>query len=140
MHLRESSGRIYDQADDFIKQIAAVAAAAGAKRAARPRSRSFIRQSSIRRLAEFHGDSRYEGDLHRADMAWALYAASHGFSEEEIQSEILHTRDLSKKGRFRRQLSYVQRTASKAVAECLSGHMHYPREDPRTGSLHRTPD
>jgi hypothetical protein len=97
VHLRESSGSVYDQVDNFIRQIAAVAAAASTKRAARPKSRSFIRHGSIRRLAEFHGDSRYDGDLHRADMAWALYAASHGLSEEEIQSEILHARDLSKK-------------------------------------------
>ncbi len=27
------------------------------------------------RLAEFHSDPRYGGNLRRADMAWALYAA-----------------------------------------------------------------
>ena len=48
-------------------------------------------------------------------MAWALYAASHGLSEAEIESEILHAHDLSKKGGFTRQLGYAERTATKAI-------------------------
>ena len=47
----------------------------------------------------FTADPRYGGDLHRADMAWALHAASRGLSEQQIRDEILHGRDLSKKGR-----------------------------------------
>ena len=35
-------------------------------------------------------DPRYDGDLHRADMAWALHAASRGLSEQQIRDEILH--------------------------------------------------
>jgi hypothetical protein len=42
--------------------------------ARRPLSRlSAIR--AIRPLVELHRDPRYSGDLHRADMEWALYAA-----------------------------------------------------------------
>jgi hypothetical protein len=39
-----------------------------------------------------------EGDLHRADLAWALHAAGRGLSEQKIRDELLHARDLSKKG------------------------------------------
>jgi hypothetical protein len=39
-------------------------------------------------------DSRYSGDLHRADMAWAIRAASRGLSEEEIRVELVHARNL----------------------------------------------
>ena len=53
---------------------------------------------SVRSLSDFHADPRYSGDLHRADMAWALHAASRGLPEQQIRDEILHARDLSKKG------------------------------------------
>jgi hypothetical protein len=53
--------------------------------------------------------------MHRADMAWAVHAASRGLSEEQIRTEILNGRDLSKKGRIQRQIDYAQRTAIKAV-------------------------
>jgi hypothetical protein len=65
--------------------------------------------------------SALRGDLHRADMAWALHAASRGLpeqqeqQEQQIKDELLHTRDLSKKGRIQRQVSYAQRTAIKAL-------------------------
>jgi hypothetical protein len=78
-------------------------------------SYSIADENSVRSLAEFHGNPRYEGDLHRADMAWALHAASRGLSEDQIRDEILHARDLSKKGRIQRQINYAQRTAIKAL-------------------------
>ena len=66
--------------------------------------------------------ARYDGDLHRADMAWALHAASRGLSEQQIRDEILHARDLSKKGRIQRQISYAERTAIKALRTVKSIH------------------
>jgi hypothetical protein len=48
-------------------------------------------------------------------MAWALHAASHGLSGEQIEDEILSGRDLSKKGSAPRRLAYAMRTASKAI-------------------------
>ena len=67
-------------------------------------------------ITSFHTDSRYGGDLHRADMAWALHAAARGLSREQIEHEILNSRDLSKKGPPLRQLAYAMRTAGKAIA------------------------
>jgi len=122
VRLREWSGRIYDQAEDFLTQVAALAAATRTERQARRASRSFIQDGSIRRLADFHSDPRYGGDLHRADMAWALYASSRGLSEAQIETEILYARDLSKKGGPGRQLQYAERTAEKAVATARPFH------------------
>src|SRR5262249_32660236 len=34
-----------------------------------------------------HGDPRYKGDRHRADMAWAPLAAHHGLSQRLIEIE-----------------------------------------------------
>jgi hypothetical protein len=48
-------------------------------------------------------------------MAWALHAASRSLSEQKIRDELLHARDLSKKGGPARQLDYAQRTANKAL-------------------------
>jgi hypothetical protein len=79
-------------------------------------------ENSVRPLAEFHGNPRYNGDLHRADMAWASHAASRGLREQEIRDEILRARDLSKKGRLQRQVSYAERTATKALRTVESSH------------------
>jgi hypothetical protein len=49
-------------------------------------------------------------------MAWAVHAAANGLSREQIEHEILNSRDLSKKGPPLRQLAYAIRTASKAIA------------------------
>ena len=50
------------------------------------------------------------------DMAWALHTAARGISREQIEHEILNSRDLSRKGPPLRQLAYAMRTASKAIA------------------------
>jgi len=71
---------------------------------------------AVRLITSFYTDSRYGGDLHRADMAWALHAAARGLSREQIEHEILNSRDLSKKGPPLRQLAYAMRTAGKAIA------------------------
>ena len=69
---------------------------------ARRETRELVRPSQtdtpIQPITSFHTDSRYDGDLHRADMAWAVHAAARGLSREEIEYEILNSRDLSKKG------------------------------------------
>ena len=76
-------------------------------------------ETSARSIGSFHGDPFYEGDPHRADMAWVLHAARHGLSQGQIENEILHGRDLSKKGPPLRRLAYAMRTASKAIAQSV---------------------
>jgi hypothetical protein len=71
----------------------------------------------IKPLAEFHDDARYEGDLHRADLAWARHAAAMGLSAREIRAVIMEARDLAKKGPAKRQREYVERTAAKAIRQ-----------------------
>ena len=71
---------------------------------------------AARTITSFYADSHYGGDLHRADMAWALHAAARGLSQVQIEHEILNGRDLSKKGPPLRRLAYAMRTATKAIA------------------------
>ena len=112
--LREASGLIYSAAAEFMDQIARAMKLAIDSRRAESAPTSRIAEASIRLLSEFHNDPRYAGDLHRADMAWALHAASRGIPEQQIRDQILRARDLSKKGRLTRQLAYAERTAVKA--------------------------
>jgi hypothetical protein len=114
VRLRHSEGRLYRAAKEFLEEIKSLADKAVAECASRTTPRPRLKRNPVQSLTEFHHSARYAGDLHRADMAWALHAASRGLSEQQIRDEILHCRDLSKKGRIQRQLNYAERTANKA--------------------------
>ena len=115
VRLRQSEGRTYDAAREFLEEVESVAEKAGTANAMLTTSHSISNENPVRPLTEFHVDPRYDSDLHRADMAWALHAASRGLSEQQIIDEILRARDLSKKGRAQRQVNYAGRTAIKAL-------------------------
>ena len=51
----------------------------------------------IKPLKMFQADPIYGGGLHRADMAWAIHAASCGLTTEQIKDELLNGRDLRKR-------------------------------------------
>jgi hypothetical protein len=57
----------------------------------------------------------YAGDGTRIDLAYAIYAISHGASERQVEAAI-RSRDLSHKGGDKRQAEYVERTVKKALA------------------------
>ena len=116
VRLRRSEETVYDAAHDFLQEVKSIADRAVTGPGTRTKYRSGLNEAPVRSLAEFHGNPRYQGDLHRADMAWALHAATRGLSKREIRYEILHARDLSKKGHIQRQLNYAERTANKAFS------------------------
>jgi len=122
VRLRRCEGKVYDAAGTFLKEVKSLAENAVAERLKPIASQLTSREKSVWPLAEFHRNPRYDGDLHRADMAWALHAASRGLSEQRIRDEILHARDLSKKGRIQRRLNYAERTAIKALRTVESIH------------------
>ena len=116
VRLHQCEGRTYTAAYKFLQEVKSLAHKASARSSAPTISRTTSTEDSVRPLAEFHSDPRYGGDLHRADLAWALHAASRDLGEEQIRDEILHARDLSKKGGIHRQLDYARRTAIKALS------------------------
>ena len=63
----------------------------------------------------FRADPRYGGDGTRVDLAYAVYAVSHGAADAEITAA-LYSRDLRHKGSQKRQDDYVRRTIQKALA------------------------
>ena len=117
--LREASGRTYQKASEFLREIVALVERETAERANQRAVATPSPAITTKPPSAFHDDPRYGGDLHRADLAWAIYAASRGFSEQKIRDEILYARDLSKKGRPARQIAYAERTAAKAITIVL---------------------
>jgi len=116
VRLRISQGRVYSRAAEFLREVETLKRALLSQHELRKAARLHRTDVLVRPLASFHADSRYGGDLHRADMAWAVHAAARGLSREQIEHEILNSRDLSKKGPPQRRLAYAMRTASKAIA------------------------
>jgi hypothetical protein len=74
----------------------------------------------VKSIDEFRADPRYGADGTRIDLAYAIYALSHGASTAEVEATI-RTRDLSHKGSEKRQADYIKRTITKAIAATERG-------------------
>jgi hypothetical protein len=74
------------------------------------------RTTALRTIEQFHADPRYQGDLSRADFAYAIYAHSHNISEQTIIDNILQ-RDMRKKGDQRAQRRYAKYTSARALKQ-----------------------
>ena len=120
--LREFSAAVFAEACRFQVEVDRMVERVRLQRLAR-RSCSSSDRHPKRTVADFHQHPRYRGDLHRADMAWASYAARHGVSATEIAAGICGARDLSKKGGVRRQFAYAERTAAKAISNLAEATM-----------------
>jgi hypothetical protein len=116
VRLRTSEGNVYSAAKEFLREVEALKREHLSRRELRELPQPRDNDAPVRPITSFHADSPYGGDLHRADMAWAVHAAARGLSREQIEHEILNSRDLSKKGPPVRRLAYAMRTASKAIA------------------------
>jgi hypothetical protein len=64
-------------------------------------------------IDDFRCDAGYGGDGNRIDLAYAIYALSHGANENDVRCAIA-SRDLTKKGSAKRQDQYIERTMEKA--------------------------
>jgi hypothetical protein len=118
--LLEASGQVYRQAPVFIAKVRATLAGESASVGGGDEGRAGEGDPElppIKPLAGFHSDARYDGDLHRADLAWARHAADMGLSAREIRATIMEARDLAKKGSIKRQREYAERTAGKATRQ-----------------------
>ena len=114
--LRSAAGGVYSHAAEFLIEIERKVQLAQLQTMESRKPRSYARQiEEIKPLKMFQADSIYGGDFHKADMAWAIHAASCGLTLEQIRDELLNGRDLSKKGNLQRQVEYAGRTAQKAL-------------------------
>jgi hypothetical protein len=68
----------------------------------------------LKGIEAFRADARYGGDGTRVDLAYAVYAVTHGAAVEDVKVA-LRSRDLSHKGNEKRQNDYIERTVRKAL-------------------------
>jgi hypothetical protein len=114
--LIEAEGAVYPEANRFLT---GVRSAVEEERREREHQRRTLQPSQTARSTElksidsFRANPKYGGDGTRIDLAYAIYASSHGAAEAEIEAAI-RSRDLSHKGGERRQADYVGRTIKKA--------------------------
>lgn len=114
MKLIEAPGTVYTEAERFLSEVrAGVEAEQQAREQRRVLQPYAAHSTELKSIESFRADPKYGGDGTRIDMAYAIYAASHGAGEVLIEAAI-RSRDLSHKGGERRQADYVERTIQKA--------------------------
>jgi hypothetical protein len=114
--LIEAPGTVYAKAGQFLSEVrAGVEAELRARQEQRRvlQPHAVAHSTELKSIESFRADPKYGGDGTRIDMAYAIYAASHGAGEVQIEAAI-RSRDLSHKGGERRQADYVERTIQKA--------------------------
>jgi len=114
VRLIEASGVRYAEGERFVASVRFDLAAKARERDTRAHPlRRNGKDNVSKTIDDFRGDPRYSGDNTRVDLAFAIYALSHGAAHEDVAAAI-RTRDLSHKGTDRRQREYVERTMAKA--------------------------
>jgi len=127
VRLIEANGNIYPEAGNFLSRVRAdLEAGRRIEQRRRMELAAAIRDGNgrngrMKSIEEFRSDPRYGGDGTRIDLAYAVYALSHGVSADEVEAAI-RTRDLSHKGTEKRQADYVERTIKKALAATERGY------------------
>ncbi len=124
VRLIEASGSIYPEAERFLMSVKSELERRNSEREQLrighlDYGRAILLQD-LKSIDAFRADGRYGGDGTRVDLAYAVYALSHGISSDEVDSAI-RSRDLSHKGNERRQDDYVARTIKKALAATERG-------------------
>ena len=117
VRLMESNGNEYEKGREFVTAVRTQIEKDRVERARISEAARSARSGNtgpLKGIDEFRVDPRYGSDGTRVDLAYAVYALSHGTAETEIVAA-LHSRDLSHKGSPKRQEDYVRRTIQKAA-------------------------
>jgi transposase len=80
---------VYSAAKEFLREVEALKREHLSQRELREAARPRWTDAPVRPITSFHADSRYGGDLHRADMAWAVHAAARGLFQEQVEHAAL---------------------------------------------------
>jgi hypothetical protein len=119
--LVEATGATYPAAAQFLSGVRAELERRQCVEQERRTAFASIAHSTLRgpkrvkAIDDFRADLRYGADGTRIDLAYAIYALSHGASTTEVEAAI-RTRDLSHKGPEKRPADYIARTITKAIA------------------------
>lgn len=107
----------YSEARVFLADIRKLSAEREAE-AARPLM--VISDRRLLSIDDFRANPTYAGDGNRIDLAYAIYALSHGVDASSV-TQAIHSRELLKKGSEARQADYSARTIAKARARIENG-------------------
>ena len=113
VRLHEADGREYPKVAAFLEEVTAFRQTQ--RLGSRPEKwrTEGMCCSGAKSIEDFRKRPIYAGDQTRVDLAYAIYALSHGVSENDARIAIA-SRDLAHKGTQRRQQQYVDRTIAKA--------------------------
>jgi len=117
VRLIEASQIVYPKAPEFVGEVRErlererAAAEARSQRIHQNGARANL---NLKTIDDFRNNPTYSGDGNRIDLAFAVYALSHGIQEADIRTAIA-TRNLGHKGNEKRQEEYVNRTIQKAI-------------------------
>jgi hypothetical protein len=114
VRLIEAPGIAYSEGERFAEAISAQREVDVRIRDRHGLAPSLPTPKRAKSIEDFRSDPRYAGDATRVDLAFAIYALSHGSSGEQV-AVALGSRDLSHKGDKKRQNQYVERTITKAL-------------------------
>ena len=121
VRLVEGAGKVYPEAERFIGGVKRNLEEQHHRweqrreqRLSEPIHVSRSRRSDLKTIDAFRSNPKYDGDGKRCDLAYAIYALSHGATAAQVET-VIRSRDLSHKGSARRQEDYVQRTIRKAL-------------------------
>jgi RepB DNA-primase from phage plasmid len=124
VRLIEATGSVYPGAERFLAGVKEDLERRQAEREHLRRRHlahaGAIRPQDLKSIDVFRVDVRYAEDGTRIDLAYAVYALSHGADTKQVESAI-RSRDLSHKGNERRQDDYVARTIKKAMGTIERG-------------------
>jgi hypothetical protein len=110
----EASGARYQESGRFLTAIHEELDRAANARELRTPQVSSVRRSAKKSIDSFRHNPVYAGDGTRIDLAYAIYALSHGAADADVLAA-LKSRDLSHKGSPHRQVDYLERTMRKAT-------------------------
>lgn len=112
----EAKGTLYPACDRFLQVVEAqLQLRSQAEETNRLHTIQTRPTRELSPISMFRDNARYEGDGTRIDLAYAVYALSHGAPEAQVAAAI-RSRDLSHKGSEKRQGEYVERTIRKALS------------------------
>lgn len=121
VRLIESSGRAYEAGNKFVSDVELQFREGQLRRHSAARKEGAGPTVNLKTIEAFWANPVYGGDRTRSDLAYAIYALSHGRSEGQVAAAI-KARDLSHKGNEKRQEEYVDRTVKKAASVVMNGY------------------
>jgi len=113
VRLIEAPGREYTAGTAFVAQVEEELRREAMQRQRERSAAPTYRGGATKSIDSFRSNPVYGGDGTRIDLAFSIYALSHGSSTAEVAAA-LRSRSLDHKGTEKRQCEYVERTIRKA--------------------------